>query len=1343
MVYTKGQNTISKIKQLLSKLKNTDADSNQKKLINDLTSQLNILEKAQQELVDHNVGLSSEIKAKEDQITETQKNAELGNWNWSLETNTFQISPALINILGLKKKSNFNYTIYDVLESIHKEDLNQVNHVVKEAIRGKKINDFTCRIINTKNQVKHIKTSILLKRNSKGKVTKIYGTTQDITALVKSEEKLKLLNQDLITGIDSRTRDLQRALRAYEKEIDERKLLELDLKLERNKLNSYLDVMEAILVVIDDAARVSLINKKGAEVLGYKQHNIVGKNWYNLAIPKKESAKLKKIFSEIKKGNITKFGINENHILSKTGEERLILWKNSLLKDGKKVVGMVSFGLDITELREAELKQKQLSNLVKNSNDAIIGIDLQGKIQNWNNGAKKMYGFSLNEIKNESFDEILVIDKEIKIQDLIPKVKKGKTIEPFQTRRKTKSGEIIDISVSISPFFDIKKNLAGISTIERNITEQKKLQRRFELAVEATPNSMIMINEAGKIVMTNTKARKLFGYKEKDFVGQPLNILFPKDNQELDIQDVINGTVFQTEMLHLQHANGFEIPCELGLNTIHADDGTFILASVIDLREKIKFEKEKNENELKYQTLVENMNEGVLIFNSDDVIQFVNKKFKEIINKTEDENLIGLPVTQLFPPKYKSKMSLYNIRTTKGKSSKFEFQIATGTAEKKWISVNISPMYGKDGVVIGSIGLYSDTTERKLYEETINSIARFSDENPNPVMRFSHHGQILMYVNKAGSNFIKYLDKKSNENVKEQWENKLNKTFDSGITNIVEIEIENTIYMCTLVPIIAEEYINVYASDITAIRKAQDEIKRLSYILNKTNNAITIANINGRIEWVNEGFVELTQYTINDVLGTSAEMLRKENTSGLSKDSKYFKKVIQQKKPVHYEARNIKKDGTPYWVYTTLSPIVNDSGDVIKVVSIDSDITKIKEAEQQLIKAKNLAEDSARSKENFLANMSHEIRTPMNAIMGMVQLLNKTRLSKTQREYITSINYAGDNLIGIINDILDISKIESKKIELEQIDFNLHKVISELQKTYIYRAQEQSIDLFIEIDDNIPRGLKGDPLRLNQVLTNLVGNAIKFTEKGSVTIKAELLRQRTDKSLVRLAVSDTGIGISAKNIDKIFKPFTQADSNTTRKYGGSGLGLTIVKHIVELYKSKLNIISAPKKGTTFEFDIWFNHASKESSKKKTVKSNGDSTQMRKMLNQKKVLLVEDNELNQMVATSFLKNLGLKIDVVENGKLAVDKLTDSNYDLVLMDIQMPEMDGYQATKHIRTKLNNDNTDVPILAMTAHAFKGEFEKCINAGMNDYISKPIKKDLLIEKIVALINNNLQPHV
>ena len=407
--------------------------------------------------------------------------------------------------------------------------------------------------------------------------------------------------------------------------------------------------------------------------------------------------------------------------------------------------------------------------------------------------------------------------------------------------------------------------------------------------------------------------------------------------------------------------------------------------------------------------------------------------------------------------------------------------------------------------------------------------------------------------------------------------------------------------------------------------------------------------------------------------------------------------------------------------------IRDTEGRITGVIGVAADVTAHKRIQEELQVAKQIAEETAKIKENFLANMSHEIRTPMNGIVGLTRILLSSTLNEEQKGYLSSIKICSDNLMVIINDILDFSKIEAGKMTFEQVPFSINESIKHSIDLFQNKADEKSIQLVSDLDKNLPSALVGDPTRLMQIINNLVSNAIKFTEKGEVRVLARVSELRDKKARITFEVKDSGIGIPEKSIDTIFESFTQASSDTTRKFGGTGLGLTIVKKLVELQGGQINIRSKIDVGTSFIFHLDY-EVGEQIQRVVLVEDNSED------ISHLSILIAEDNKINQLVVRKVFAGWKVQVEFADNGQIAVDKASQKSYDLILMDIQMPVMDGLIAAKTIRDTLPEPFRNVPIMAMTAHATASEKQKCFDHGMNDHINKPFEPLELKKKIIAL---------
>jgi PAS domain S-box-containing protein len=506
--------------------------------------------------------------------------------------------------------------------------------------------------------------------------------------------------------------------------------------------------------------------------------------------------------------------------------------------------------------------------------------------------------------------------------------------------------------------------------------------------------------------------------------------------------------------------------------------------------------------------------------------------------------------------------------------------------------------------------------------------------------------------------------------------------------------------------------------------QSQSNISK-DYVYNALRHSVALIEFNdkGKIVNVNQKYLDMFGYDFEElvnkpqtVLVPAIEASNLVEIWKMLKVGEYQSGIFQRKR----------KQGNVMWIDATYIPVLNDQNKLVRVLKIARDVTKQVEADDQMLKAKQIAEKASIARDNFLANMSHEIRTPMNAILGFTDLLLETEINDTQKDYISSIKLAGKNLLSIINDILDLSKIEAGKVTYEQNEFSIGQILRNIYDILYVKALEKSINLEVLLETEFPKVIIGDQYKLSQILINLIGNAIKFTHQGYVRLSVKVKSQTKDEIVIVFSIQDTGIGIEEDKLNLIFDRFTQANENLTRAYGGTGLGLNISKLLVQRMQGEISVTSVVGKGSEFSFYLPFKISKTERLKKEKPRS-----YIAKAEKKIKILMCEDNALNQKLAEVVIKQFDMEIDTAENGEVGVELLRKNQYDLILMDLQMPKMDGYQTTQYIRKELK---LDTPIIAITAHSLPGEKDKCIACGMNDYISKPFVKQELHEKIIKL---------
>jgi PAS domain S-box-containing protein len=909
---------------------------------------------------------------------------------------------------------------------------------------------------------------------------------------------------------------------------------------------------------------------------------------------------------------------------------------------------------------------------------------------------------------------------------------------------------------------ELKTNLDFITTLQAEVSMREKQYREV---IETATDMIYELDDAGNFSFVNPVMEKILGFSPDQ--------LKSKKYWEIVHPDYVEGTkeFYKRQRDKQLDQTYHELPVItrsketvwVGQNVKMFFDGTLVTKVSVIARDitRLKQANDKlQESERRYRLISTNSKDLITIYTAEAEPKrlFVSPSAKEILGY-EPEELLGKSPFELILPEDAEKMKRNTHAVTlSGKSATAEYRIRRKDGRVIWLQSNSNPFTDESGKMIGFQTSARDITEQKTAELALQeSEQRFrilADNAPIGIFQTNTTGDCV-YVNKRwceisgmnendamGNGWANAIVHEDRAGVFEQWS--------QALKNQTDFSTEFRVLGATTGPRLVHsqatqvnlngEIIGLIGtmSDVTDLREAQKKLAESEKLYRELlENALDVT-------WLidTKGHIAYTSSSVANVLGHSSdEFLGQPVSSLIHEDEKAIfntalNKTIAGSTVRHLESRLQKKNGEWVWVDTTIQPVTEQNGKITSIQLTTRDITLKKEAEAALKIAKQKAEEATLAKSQFLSMMSHEIRTPMNAIIGLTHLLLQDGPRPDQVDSLNLLKFSGENLLTIINDILDFNKIEENKITLESIDVDLKGLLTNVIQTLRQRADAKDLRLEFFYDPLLPAIFKCDPVRIAQIVTNLLGNAIKFTHQGSVKISVTSSGKTNGAYRVAFKISDTGIGIPAEKLELIFERFSQANEDTTRKFGGTGLGLSISRRLLRLMNSDVKVTSELNVGSEFSFELSLSPGSDQHVRK--TSGNQEYGQLGI-----KVLLVEDNRVNQVVAVNFLKRWGVDVVIANHGKEALEKIMSKDYSAILMDLQMPEMDGYEASRRIRAMNDSYFTTVPILALTASAMMDVKGKVLAAGMTDFISKPFQPNELFEKIAGFVstNQNINP--
>ncbi|MCX6073577.1 MAG: PAS domain S-box protein [Campylobacterales bacterium] len=1118
-------------------------------------------------------------------------------------------------------------------------------------------------------------------------------------------------------------------------------------------------------------------NTMAEETEGFKKEDLLGKNLCDMFPAVKEFGLYEVLLRVHEQGG------HETFEKSFYRDERVSGWrKNEIIKlpNGD----IMAIYEDLTQAKQLEEENHRYLCQLEESEDkfrniaenALMGIFIYGDRYLYVNDAfASMIGYTKEELYSMEFWKIIEKSDQNKVKEAAKRRLMGEQFELAYSDIKlvTKAGHIKIMRVSTRTI-KYEGHFAGMGTIIdiTDIKETKEQLKMLAQAIEQTDDLVKIININGHILFVNDSMLTHSGYTRSELIGTHTRIFksgrHNKSFYTLLWNTITSGNTYRDTFINRKKDGTFFYEEET-ITPIFDENKKieYYISTGKDVSSRVVLENALRESEANFRNIFNKSSDGIVILDMEGNLLEVNRIMCERLGYDKEE-LIGENLTFIDTPKAQENIPI--AMKLLQENGHVMFEAAHRTKDGTIIPVEVHATlieYIHNPAILSAV---RDITERKLNEQALRDAEdlyhRMFDLSPVGILLIDPETGNAVEFNKISHEALGYsaeefsqLHVMDYEAIESPEDTQAHiEALKSGNPEVFETqhrtkkgEIRDVTVSVQLIEFKGKPHLFSMYHDITSLKQYEQTLKTLSLRLSLATQAASI----GVWEWD----LESNTLTWDDRMYTIYGIEKDPNTQpyAMWHDAVDSQDIDRAEASLQRAIRGEGDYNTQFWITTpqkerhfvqAMGTVERDNaGDVIRVVGVNWDITKQKEYEQVLEIAKQSAEAANIAKSNFLANMSHEIRTPMNAILGMIQLTHTLDLPQEGEEYLKKIEKSSKILLHIINDILDFSKIEANRLEITPIVFNLNETIDQLSSLFAPKSDAKGLEFIIRIASEIPTWLIGDNLRLLQILNNLVSNAIKFTHSGEIELSLSVEKIVAERITINFAVRDTGIGISPKDHYKLFTMFSQADESITRKYGGTGLGLSISKRLAELMGGTLEFFSEEGKGSTFtftaEFGITDMYAAVYGSSGNTALQNvqpesNDIIAISAPIRGASVLLVEDNEINIHVESAFLHQMGIKVTVVTDGLQAVSLLKNERFDGILMDYQMPIMDGIEATEVIRQR----GDDTPIIAMTAAAMQSDKEACLQAGMNDYLSKPIDiiqlAQVLTQWIAPRLHNN-----